>query len=922
MHHSTFSKMNQPLRSLTCWVAILLLTFQVLLAQTQGTISITANVQNQPLTQILEGIQADYPVSFYYRDEWMPRTPLSLEVADTPLNEALKELLGSTDLSFVFYGEGAVIIGRRTQLDRMQAFSLESYRKEQATENEDLRRNNQTKFILGDSTLRPRPLEVTLSGSLYDTETEEPLVAGRIVFPDLETGAYTDDAGKFDITIPSGTHKVLLTASGHEEKRVEIKIFSDADWQVGLVYTAYFLEEVLVEAQDGGQDVNSTQLGKEQLSIRQLRQNPPLLGEVDVVNSILSLPGVSSAGEGASGFNVRGGNVDQNLIMQDGAMFFNSSHLLGIFSIFNTDLVDRVDLYKGHIPARFGGRTSSVLDVKLMDGSFQEWKGRASIGIFSSRLAMNGPLTKGRNSLVFGVRTAYPNLITQYIQRVPTLARSSAWYGDGTVKFTQKVGERGKLSFSGTASRDLFSFSETFGFRWTSYAAGVEYQQVIGTNLSLSSSVNAGRYQSQFTNSEGVRGSRQETGLDNMRYATDLQWTPGRHNLHFGLDGVYYNVPDNEVFPEGEDAVIVPYSAQKDQGLEMGFYLSDEFDLNPFLRLYAGLRYSRFQNFGPHTVYQYPDGEPRRIETVEDSVVYGAGESITSYQGLEPRVSLRVALSESASIKLSYNRVFQYIHLLSNTASATPIDLWQVANQYFPAQRSDNYSIGFFKNFKGRTWQTSLEFFYRDMAGLVVARDFARLLGNGHIETEVLNADGLAYGGEFRIKRSYGDWTTEASVTYSRSLRQTVDNAPGEFVNAGQWFPSDFDSPINATASITWKPNSTQTISAQFNYRTGRPITVPTGVLSLEPSWFVPVFSERNIARLPDYHRLDLSYTFDDGLLRRDGVKTDITFSIYNVYARENAFSVFYERKETSFQANQLSVLGTFIPFLNYNIKF
>ncbi|MEM9984201.1 MAG: TonB-dependent receptor, partial [Bacteroidota bacterium] len=846
--------------------------------------------------------------------------PFSLEAEDQLLSEALKLLLRPTTLGYLFFSDHAVIIGRQAQLDRLDAFSMDAYLADQESKP---KLQAVDKVYLGDSTLRPRPAEVTLTGLLYDLETEEPLGGGQVAFPELRKGAFADDKGRFEITLPSGVHQIELTATGHEQRKLQIEIFSDADWSVPLVYTAYYLDEVLVEAQDGGQDVGSTQLGKEQLSVRQLRQNPPLLGEVDVVNAILLLPGVSSVGEGASGFNVRGGNVDQNLIMQDGAMFFNSSHLLGIFSIFNADLVDRVDLYKGHIPARFGGRVSSVLDVKLIDGSFQQLKGRASVGIFSSRLALNGPLKKGRNSLVFGVRTAYPNLITQYVQRVPTVASSSAWYGDATLKFTQKLGENGKLAVSGTGSQDAFSFSETFGFVWSNYALGADWQQILSEKFSLEASVNAGRYLSQFTNSEGVRGSEQTTGLDNYRFKLGGQFTPGRkHNFHFGVDGVYYNVLPNAVSPAGEDAAISPFTAQKDQGLEMGIYVSDEFDLNPFLRIYAGLRYSRFQNLGPYTVYQYPENEPRRFESITDSTVFGAGEGIANYQGLEPRVSLRIALSESASIKLSYNRIFQYLHLLSNTASATPIDLWQVSNSYFPAQRSDNYSLGFFKNFKGKTWQTSLEFFYRDMTGLVVARDFARLLGNPHIETEVLNADGLGFGGEARIKRSYGKWQSEVSFTYSRALRQTVNNAPGEFVNGGQWFPSDFDSPINITASITFKPVPTQTISAQFNYRTGRPITVPTGVLSLYPSWFVPIFSERNITRLPDYHRLDLSYTFDDGLLRRDGLKTDITFSVYNLYARENAFSVFYERRESSFQANQLAVLGTFIPFVSYNLKF
>ncbi len=891
---------------------------------------VTEHFSGQHLLQIFHQLEARYPIQFFYKEEWIPRRPLDISFDQQPLGEVLNRLVAAANLGFVQYATHSFIIAPQIELFDLDAFSYTEYVEEvDALDDREKKARTDRLFIVGDSTLRPLPAQANISGILRDLDTEEPLAGGQISFPELGTGTFSASGGKFEIRIPTGKHEAIIKAPGREEIITQIVAFSDGSLEISLGYTAFQLDEVLLQAGSEGQSAESRQAGRVQLSMINIKRSPALMGEVDIINAILLLPGVSTAGEASSGFNVRGGNIDQNLIIQDAHMLFNSSHLLGFFSVINPDIVKSATLYKGHIPAQYGGRVSSVLDIDLMEGSTRTYKGQGSIGLFASKFMMSGPIQREKSSFVVGIRGAYPNLITNNIDRVADVALSSSYYGDITLKLTQRVGEMGKFSIYGNASTDFFRFNREFGFGWNNYSAGLSWQQIYSDQLSFKAEVNGSRYTSNFFNLNDILGSSNDTGIDNINYRLNVQYVPVRsHDIHAGISGTYVNILPNAQNPHGENSALIPRIAQKDQGLEVGLYINDDFDLNSFVSFSVGLRFSYFQNMGAFQVYDYAAGLELKPTNVTDSTYYEPGQSITSYNGLEPRISMRVLFDETSSIKLSYNRVNQYIHLLSNTASATPIDIWQVSNPYFPAQKADNFSVGFFKNFQNKIWQTSVEFFYREMKGLVVPKDFANLLGNPNIETEVLNAVGQAYGAELSIKRNFGKLDVEGSFTYSRSFRRTQGNLEGITVNNGDWFPSDFDSPINVSLSLKYRPSLTKTISASFIYRTGRPITVPSTAYAVYPSWFVPNFSERNSFRIPDYHRLDLAYTFDDGLISRRKVTTEFTFSLYNVYARKNAYSVFFRKKtdeftlKSSFQAYQLAILGTVLPFFSYNFKF
>lgn len=891
-------------------------------AQSLLEIPISANFEEKTMLEVFDEIEKAYPISFFYKEEWASYEKKNYTFNNTPLKEVLVELLAGKDLQYFPYNSYSILIGRPSDLMNLEGFNFEDFviqinsldKKEKVVKREVL--------SLGDSTLRPLPTQATLRGKVYDYENDQLLAGAQIFFPELEIGVFTDSIGRYALDIPTGNHVVKLSAAGRATQDLQLRVYSDATWNIPFTFSFFQLEEVLLQADSKGQSMESKEAGRVQLAMMDIRRAPPLLGEPDIINTLLSLPGVSSVGEASGGFNVRGGNIDQNLVLQDGNMVFNTSHLLGFYSIFNPDVVKSVSLYKGHIPAQFGGRVSSVLDVDLMEGSYLNHKGKGTVGFLASKFMFNGPIKESTSSYVIAVRGSYPNWVTQSLNN-REVRQSSAYYGDALLKLTHKFGDFGKIHLMGYGSHDFFRFSEDFGYNWSTYMGGITWEQIYKNKFSSKIELTGGRYTSKFFNDTGANGSSNQTGLDNFHFKADGQYVPNRsHNIHGGIEATYYNSLDNKVDKFGEESLVLPFSVKKDQGIEMAAYINDEYEINSFIGISVGLRFSKYFAQGPFTVYHYTEGVERTLVSLIDSTAYGRGETIQSYQGLEPRISARVFLDDITSLKLSYNRHNQYLHLLTNTAATTPVDIWQLSNFYAPPQNAHNFSLGVFRNSRGRNLSYSVEGFYRDLSGLLVAKDFATLLAEPRIETQVLKAKGLAYGAEFALKWKSGKWELDASYTYSRSLRSTTDNVGDVQINGGDWFPSDFDAPHNISLSGKFKPRISRTFSFNFIYRSGRPITAPIGSYELFPTWNVLAFSERNQFRIPDYHRLDIAYTFDDGTFKRKKYKTEINLSLFNLYARQNAYSVFFRNQSGRLEAFQLSVLGTLLPMIGYNYRF
>ena len=894
-------------------------------AQSQSPLDlpVSLSAESQTLFDIFQALETNYPIRFFYREEWIPRDPLSIDVQNTPIKDVLDRLLATTSLDYEVFSPYAILIGRKFDLvefrnpsERSGSGSPEGQR--------NLFLRKEKRNIIGDSTIRPLPVRARIEGRVFNPDSDEGLVGVSISFPELQTGTFTDSLGRFQLEVPTGVHRITVSAAGRESRTEKIWVYTDGEWEIDLNFTAYQLEEVTLEAEGENKNVSSIQSGVMRLSPVKIRNTPNLLGEVDVLNAVALLPGVSTVGEAARGLNVRGGNIDQNLILQDGSLIFNTAHLLGFFSVFNPDMVKGVTLYKGNIPAQYGGRIASVLEVELEEGSYRRYRGRGSIGALASKFSIGGPIVKGRTSFLAGIRAAYPDLAIALVdKRNQDIKNSSAYYGDMTLKLSQKIGQTGNLSFTGYASTDYFRFAQDFGYGWQTLNGSLKWNQIYSDQLSSNVQISAGTYQSDFFNNEGSESSEITNGVNSLRLHTYVLAVPvPAHTVHVGVEANYYDISPNTLRPFGEESSIAPRSVDKGQGLETGIFINDEFRLNNFLGLSLGLRWSHFVNVGPGQVFSYGEGVAREVFTITDTTQFGSGEAIQRFSGWEPRIAVRVNLSDASSVKLSYNRIFQYTHLLSNSAAATPVDLWQLAGRYVPAQRSHSFSLGFFRNLRNNTWQLSTEVFYRNVQGVVVNRDFARLLLNEHIETELLEGEGQSYGGELSIQYRTARLDIRLAYTYSRSLWRTLDNPGGQQVNGGDWFPADFDTPHNISLSGQWKIKKRSSLGFNFVYRTGRPVTAPIGLYELYPNWNLPAFSDRNQFRIPDYHRIDLSYTLDNQVVKRQRFKSEFVFSIYNLYGRDNAFSVFFQNTPQGLQAQKLAVLGTILPTMSYNFRF
>ena len=878
-------------------------------------IAIPPQAKEQNLDDLFEELETDWGLRFFYRSEWTPNYPVALPQDTLPLPQFLTQVLEPLNMGFIPYDNHLIVVAPATLLDQELVYRPPV----QAPTGRKVDRG----VVLGDSLNPVQGRYVRIQGRVTDVNSGIPLTNAQMEVLEQGIGTFTDEQGRYELQIPMGTHQIAIRSAGFAEFVQDVRVYSDDNWEIEMDLRAYKLDEVLLQAEATDQNISSTNMGVSQLSMNQMRRMPAFMGEVDVVKSIMMLPGVSSVGEGSSGFNVRGGTIDQNLVLQDESPIFNSSHVLGFFSIFNPDLVEQVTLYKGHIPAQFGGRIASVLDVQLKEGDFRNFSGKGGIGAVASRISLEGPIKKDQTSFVVGLRGSYSDWVLRLAAN-PDVKESSALYYDVNARITHRFNLNSILSLSAYSSRDRFQFSADYGYSWGTDLVDLNWRNVLSEKLSSTTHAAYGDYSSKFFDPEGQDAFDLEGGINYYKVKQNFLFAPSNsHTLNIGVELNAYDSKAETLSARGGESGIAPRTIGKEQGREWVGYINDEIALGDFISLSLGIRYSLYQQLGADSVFVYPTDQPRNELDIQDTLSYGSGDVIQEYAGWEPRAALRITLDEKSSIKMSYNRMRQYIHLISNTAAATPVDLWQVSTPYVPPQIANNYSIGFFRNFRSNAWETSLEFYYKDVEQLNEYKDIPDLLLNPHLETELLVGEGQIYGGELSIRKTRGIWTGWLSYAYARSLRRVKGNSPEETINEGEWFPSNFDKPHQINMVNTWQLNKQHSLSLNFTYSTGRPITAPIADYTIG-THVIPHYSERNQLRIPDYHRLDFSYTIEPNIIRRKKLKNTLTFSIYNVYFRKNAFSIFFQRREDRFIPNafRLAVLGTAFPSITYNFRF
>jgi len=900
-------------------------------AQDIDSLSITADYQNTTLTDILSDIETNQPVRFFYKKEWMPESPINLTFKNESLINVLEEVTKPLGLNYLIY-YNSIIIAPRELLN--QEYTKDYFIIKNRQEN--LIRSNKwitTSNIvnLGDSTNASTASQVLIKGIVVDQLNSEPLTGVNLHFEALNYTTSTDNSGRFELSLPTGYNLLEISYIGYETQKIVWRVFSEDEIKVLLPPDAYELEELLITGETDDNNVQSVIMGITRLRPQQIENMPVFLGEPDIIKGILTLPGVSTVGEGAGGFNVRGGAIDQNLILQDEALIFNSSHALGFFSIFNSDAIQEVELYKGHIPAQYGGRLSSVLNVKLKGNNSERLSGKGGIGLVSSRLTLDGPLqskksreagNQAKTTFLLGGRLTYSDWILKMFN-IPDIKNSSGYFYDINAKLSHRYSEKGIISVSYYQSYDNVQFSDDYGFSWTNRAASLIWNQMITPSVSSTFSTSIGDNTNLSYEPNGIKAFTLTNGISNFRLKEDILISSIKnHSLGTGIEYINYNIAPDELIPRGEQSNVISESVIKDNGHELGLYINDEYILNYLISFSFGLRFNAFQQIGPGTVYQYEEDVPKTPETIIDSVSYGSGEAVETFYNFMPRFSMKYSLNPSSSLKFSYNRTSQFIHLVSNSTAALPVDFWLVSGPYYAPEASNNFSVGYFRNFKLNVWETSLEVYYRSLKNVIEYKDFAQLLLNNHLETELLSGDGRAYGAELLIRKKTGRLNGWFSYAYSRSFVKIVDNSEDETINDGEWYPSRLDKPHNLNIVMNYNFNKSNIFSANFTYSSGRPITVP-GSFYIVDGVFIPEVSGRNEFRIPPYHRLDISYTIKRNVIKKKRYKDSFTISIYNLYARKNIYSVFYRKNlSTGTNAYRLSVLGTIFPSFTYNFEF
>ena len=765
----------------------------------------------------------------------------------------------------------------------------------------------------------------TISGYITDYESGETLIGATALVKELGNGAVSNEYGFYSISVPEGSYTLEFSYIGFGNIIKSVSLSANYKLDVELGEMKNELAEVVVTAKEEDSNVREVSMSVNKLDITTIKSMPTLLGEVEIIRSLQLLPGVNSVGEGATGFNVRGGSIDQNLILLDEAPVYNSSHLFGFFSVFNPDAVKDVKLYKGGIPSRYGGRLSSILDVRMKEGNKKKLNINGGVGFIFSRLSVEAPIIKDKSSLIVAARRSYIDVLAKPFLS-ESLNGSELNFYDLTLKTNYDINDKNRLFISGYFGRDNFGFGDQAGFNWGNKTGTIRWNHLFSERLfsNLTFYFSDYDYQIKFGN-DSQNKFDWNASIQNIGVKPEFSFflKPG-NLLKFGGQSILYTFdPGNAVgVSEGEER---DFSLPQKYAMENAVYVENEIDITTTIKANYGLRLSSFTYLGKGTAYEYADGIPGERRYATSATEYDDWESIKTYYNFEPRLSLQMQLSSNNSIKGSYNRTTQYIHLVSNTTAATPVDVWTPSTNNIRPSTADQVAFGYFQNLNDNTYELSAEVYYKTMNNLVDYIDGADLLLNQFIEGDLIEGEGRAYGIELMAKKTKGKFNGWLSYTLARTERQT----PG--INGGEWYASRFDQLHNLSLTGFYEINDRWTTSANFAFNTGSPTTFPTTRYTIQ-GFVVPhnANEERNNVRLPNYHRLDLSITRKGKIKKGKRWTGDWVFSVYNVYNRKNAFSIFFAQEDgripigssVNTDAYRLSVIGSFIPSVSYNFKF
>lgn len=864
------------------------------------------------------------PVKFYYKDSWVTDLKLSDYPGCNTLSCVLDNLFKEKQLRYIIDDSGNVVVTGSFAVKDMNAsgeneINVTPLRDRKVTTGSGLKKDT-INFVIGNPADRNKPGSVIVSGYVINGTTKEPVAGVNVYVQKSSAGTIANSSGYFKLTLLRGFHLIQFSFIGMTEKKIHLNLYGPGQMTVDLYPGNVTLNEVIVSTQRNN-ILDRFEVGAEKINIMTVNELPTSMGESDIMKSLILIPGVKSVGEGSAGFNVRGGSADQNLILLYGAPIYNSSHFFGFFSAVNSDIIKDVTLYKGGIPSRYGGRISSVLDIESKEGNRSEFNGNAGISPITTRLMIEGPLIKDTLTYILTGRTTYSNWIFGMLNDT-SLHNSRASFYDLNGKLTYNLNKNNKINLSSYFSNDYFCFTSNTIYNYTNNIFALKWQHFFNSTLYSSLTLNNSFYKYEMTNrdvpADAYVLSHQ---INSSGLKADFTWLKGRNEINFGLDITRYSVMPGRYYPENDSSLIVPNIIERERAFEGALYIDDKFPLTNFLSVNVGMRMSSFFSFGPKTVFSYSPDFSKSISTITDTLNFKSGKIYSKYAGPELRASLNFRISDKNSIKFNYNRTRQYLHLLSNTTSISPTDTWKLCDYYLKPEVGNQFAIGFYQMLFNGGFETSSEIYYKEIKNMVDFKGGTTLTMVGNLEQYMINVNGKAYGLELSLKKTEGKVRYSIGYTYSRTFIKSLGRFRDEIINSGKWYPANYDKPNDLIITFQYLYSRRLSFSADYAYSSGRPITYPLSTYTIRNILFIQ-YSDRNKYRIPHNSRLDVSCKVSGNLRLQKIANPSLIFSVYNVFARENPYSIYFKKKGQVIKGYLLSVFGTAIPTITFNFDF
>jgi hypothetical protein len=906
------------------------------------SIRLFGQTENIVITKAYEGLnwneftgklEAEYNIRFFYYPDSIPdlRITVSREI---PLRNFLSETLEKYNIKSSFDQSGNVFLTMGSAIATSLSPDFFNAAKP-AGPKSDTSLNEGVKKVdflatkkeyvartvtLGNKKVGMNEVKSTISGFVRNIRDSVPLINATLYIEELQKGTTTDESGRYLIDLPKGKFTLVVSSLESKSEKYKLTILSGDRFDIYLEPNLFLLDEFVVSTEKD-HNVKGSQMGLEKLVVKKLNEIPVVLGEKDIIKIALLLPGVQTIGEGSTGFNVRGSPADQNMFYINSIPVYNSSHLFGFFSAFNSDAVSEFALLKSNIPVRYGGRLSSVFDVTAKQGNMNRFNATGGISPVTARLVVEGPVINEKVSYLVGIRSTYSDWLFRYIKD-PQLKESSAYFGDAVINFSAKLNATNELKFFTYYSYDKADIATLTRNSYQNIGGSLMWNHLMKKKHSLSIMLANGKYSFQDENLEyDLYAYKQSFDLNHTELKAEGILRPVKeHAISIGVNSILYQLKPGDFLPLNESSLIATESFEPEKGLESGIYLGDQWTITPKLEINAGLRYNVYSSLGPKTVYTYKEGQPRSVETIMDTLTFSDNAVIKTYDGIDYRIAGRYIIREDLSVKASYNRLHQYIFMLSNTIAISPTDKWKLCDYNIRPMTGDQYSLGLYSNFMGGAYEFSLEGYYKDVENLVEYRDGAEMTANQFPETDIVQGNLNAYGIEFMVKKPFGTLNGWVNYTYSRA-KVIVDNpSTGEQNNFGMAYPANYDKPHAFNLVANYRLSKRISFSGNLVYSTGRPITYPTAIYYQDGNKIIH-YSVRNEYRLPDYFRIDISVNLEGNLKQKKFAHGSWNFSVYNLTGRKNAYSVYFKSEEGKITGYRLSIFGSQIYSITYNFK-